>query len=468
MQAIAYHEAFPLYPPSFGITPLSPSASKDADSLKMRSEESDRRAQDIPCAFRGPSLLEQWKRNRPPSVRAQCGSPSLASPGSPSATSSSLRVRASLTLPKGPRASAVVSSILSLPQGTQEACCAASTRMISCHPSRSVEEVKRFLSERACAVLQEMVEDSAARCQQCQASGDVEILKSGVFYYNDYCRLMKRFNVERHEVLRGENSYFSGKPPEEFFERGSNRTKPGNYRFALKAGKSASEGVDALRAGMTLTGSAEMCFISYFTALRDLLGKEKFDVLFAADSKTPLVIYAARPTSVIACLLSMLQPAQQRDPEKGDLVLFCNASSYPQKHLLGHARCLCLLCDGDRGRKTYSGVGAQRSSSEEQVMKFLLKEYNESPLIVDLGCEDLFPKDFLCCMEQSNPHKEDCLTLSDLKRESAGINGVAQPRYDLIAQLANSSIEEARALLTGWWNEHVCSPHFRGWKSASK
>lgn len=45
------------------------------------------------------------------------------------------------------------------------------------------------------------------------------------------------------------------------------KVKTGIHRFVLKAGKSASDGVDALRSGLTLTGSAEMCLVSYFTAL---------------------------------------------------------------------------------------------------------------------------------------------------------------------------------------------------------
>lgn len=321
----------------------------------------------------------------------------------------------------------------------------------------SVAKVKQYLADRSCQVLQEIIRDNAHRRQK--SYQDPAQLEAGIYYPNDYYALLKRVNAHKHEELREAGSYFHGKAPEEFYAMRLNGFTLTGYEpcyFVLKEGKSASEALDAMRHGLALMGCGEVCFLSLYITLRDLLGQDKFDRLFSAQSNTPLILHAFHPNTAMGCFLSC---SFEDTPEKGDAVVFQNCPLYYQKHPNGEDASLWTLCDGKNNHKlSYIGLGLPSRSSQAEVLKFLLRGFNQRPVSLDI-----LPRRHQYRFARPTGCESFRMDVNDPMKHGARRFMIGKLRYDRIVQLVNSPIEDARALLDGWWAEHCASLRYKEW-----
>jgi hypothetical protein len=223
--------------------------------------------------------------------------------------------------------------------------------------------------------------------------------------------------------------------------------------FVLKPNVSASEALKNLQAGLSVLGCGETCQVAQYTAILDVLGPEKFDALFAADSPTPLIISGIHSKNPISKLRNYIcqEKATLHDVKRGDLIYFFNASSYQDKHLIGSSQghnSICLQEEGGDASR-FGGLGWPADGlNYPQIQELMRSKYNADPVNVQkyLSAKILknLPKQRLdLAGKQISP--------ANFKKEGGGkIQVVCQLDALRITALANSTIAEARRLLDSY------------------
>lgn len=167
-----------------------------------------------------------------------------------------------------------------------------------------------------------------------------ELLSKGIWYPNDYYRALKNCGqTKRAEwLVRSKNSYH-GYAPEPFFSKVTGEmsaTKYGLCCFKLKPGANPSEALDSFNTQLSLLDCASTVFLAYLMALRDLLGREKFDHLFASDSPIRLQIRQDSLSSA-GCLFETIPIADEFQIEelspKGERFSYCQGAKSSFSHL---------------------------------------------------------------------------------------------------------------------------------------
>jgi hypothetical protein len=259
------------------------------------------------------------------------------------------------------------------------------------------------------------------------------------------------------------NTFMTGAVPKKDFSLIEDSTYPTGYQggFILKKGKSPSEALETIRKGLTLTGCGEVCQIAHYEALLSVLGKEKFNALFAADSPTPLRIDAVNMKNPIYRLFQNTK-IDGKPIEKGTQYHFTNSRLYIMKHPTGEARGINVLCvDDTPGKEKFIGLGLDpKGETSAQIAKRLFEEYNKSPIAFELVSRDLkikllrrYTPEVLAYMKKLG----FCIyqRLEDFNGDGGGKCRNEILNYDIasISILKNESTENARKTFTKWAQE---------------
>lgn len=408
------------------------------------------------------SLVQQWRKNYPAnSIGLSLQRGDLASS---SLTSSCKidRATASLTTCTIPSASRPLSPFHnSLPTSAtsrEDKECVRSPE-IKTIQSPSAESVTNFVADRACQILAEINQSLNDRLEK--SSTEPSQLKKGIFYPNDYCELLlDNVDMKAHQQLRKNGSYYCGLAPQEFFEVRRLNLKTfttvyfGGYWARVLPGRSASDALEAFLNGLTLTSSTEICQLSLFLALRDLLTKDKFDILFDARSPCPLTLYGDftnNPT--IQCLFSVYSITATPDGQiqKGDMVVFRNSPSYGWKHVNGEFSVLATLCDSAPGQPvTFSGFWLPPAMTRDEILDELCEEYNRESHNLPL-----LPIAYASKLSKASLPPLDTASKERLIKEGMGEYYLIRIRPDRILQLVKSSPEEGLVLLKEWSRQPI-------------
>ena len=150
----------------------------------------------------------------------------------------------------------------------------------------SEKQVRERLTEIAVATVRAIAADNQER--MAGFKNNVQLLKSGVFYPNDYFMALETMKqAPRIDQFIKTGTFFHGIAPASHFGMQKDLQKPTGIRpvhFILKPGAKPSEALAAIRQGLSLLSCGETCQIGFYEAIRGVLGTEKFDMLFAADS----------------------------------------------------------------------------------------------------------------------------------------------------------------------------------------
>jgi hypothetical protein len=192
--------------------------------------------------------------------------------------------------------------------------------------------------------------------------GDFKLLTTGIYYGNAYAEaLQAKGQTERYNHLRDRGAFYHGfASPKHFTLEPSILSPTGKtpLQFLLKPGVAPSAALDSFRTGIALLDCGSTAQLSYYEALRGVLGQDKFDALFAAGSRTPLRLC---PTFMANCPITPLFRLVPSDApfRRGQYVSFAGIPDYQVKHLNGDATNFNVLCEdpGMPGNERFIGLG---------------------------------------------------------------------------------------------------------------
>jgi hypothetical protein len=308
-----------------------------------------------------------------------------------------------------------------------------------------INETQHRLAETTVRVAQEMAADNEMRMGS--YTHQIEVLNEGVYYPNQYYSALKtKKQTKRLEWHKQKGNFFHGYASSKYFEQ---RLDPRNlttgiepYSYRIKRGVLPHEALAAFRKGPSLISCGDLCQTAFYEAIREVLGNEKFDLLFAADSPTPFHLGFNTPSLGIYALII---PAAQR--KKGDLVYFTNASSYCERHVNGEARGYVTICmSNDSPEKKYTTLGLSSQGVTVEAMKeVMLQECNAVPIGMEIVTEDMARRII------DYPPAERAMTMQELEQQGGGtILASLELNAERIDQLAKASLEKARRLFTQW------------------
>lgn len=325
--------------------------------------------------------------------------------------------------------------------------------------SLSIDGLRDKLAQSAIGAMKNMAEDTADRLKS--FTQKISSLASGVFPQDEYYKALRKVQqTPRLQYLVKVGAFLHGLAPSEAFELVPSLTKPTGYEmshFVLKKGVKPSEGLKAIRTGLSLLGVGEVCQIAYYTALQELLGTEKFDLLFAQNSPTPMRVCFNAPQNPIKLLTTTIPVARKTEVAKGRILFFQNASSYYIKHFNGDAACLVAICNDDTtGHELFTAIGlASGGATISEIQEKLLKELNEPPLGIEAVTSEVAKKIIASYSTQtvdlSKKLAEKTFSLEEFTKERGGeMCALQEFNVVRIKKLVEAPLEKARALFTKW------------------
>ncbi len=241
-------------------------------------------------------------------------------------------------------------------------------------------EVKTRLSKAVISAMTEMMSNSQQEF-------------TGVWYPTD----LKEYLSQKAENMPEE--YWTGYASPEYF------IKTGRYTFHLKEGKSASDAVNALIAGPSVLDCGNATQLAYYKGLLDVIGPEKFDVLFSLDISRLVITQRGitDPLSPIYLFSDYTSAARKRyngregrRPLKvGEECHFKGVTHYANKHPAGFASGWNVIYMGDNqdGEQLFIAHGFKSPMTENQIYTLLAESYNQ----------EMTPEDIKLISEQSAP-----------------------------------------------------------------
>ena len=202
--------------------------------------------------------------------------------------------------------------------------------------------------------------------------------------------------------------------------------------------------------------------MAYLEAIKTVLGKEKFDTLFDAESVSPLVLNYSAGNPLFALLscqptetaLDNLKPAQ--------MVHFRGGKNYQIKHpFIGVGAGYNAFCrDVTPGKKKFTGFGlSPQGVTINEIAQELMKEFNKPPIpLSEIASGDLKRRTEKLFLEGDRAILTKHLstkTYSSVKDFNADGGGFAARvvwdfNVERIMLLKESSMEESRKLFTKW------------------
>jgi len=315
---------------------------------------------------------------------------------------------------------------------------------------------ERF-NNKVVAVAKEIVADTEKRMQNYRKN--IKELDGGCFYPNDYFNILKQSNqTDRLTFLVNKGSFVHGRAPAKYFTMEQNpNTSSGftqNY-FVLNKGVTPSAGLKAIRDGLSLIGCGEICQIAYYEALKSELGEDKFDVLFAADSKTPLSIGFNSSRNPLLPLFLLKDVPQHFS--KGEMVRFENTPYYLIKHINGESSGFnTICCDSTQGQERFTTMGLNsQGSTAQQVKQKLFDDFNEKPIGPKIMTQEVakrsfgkYSTDYLKTTAELENVQMDYQEFSETKGGSIPLS--LEMNIERITQLAAEPLESVSKLFNSW------------------
>jgi hypothetical protein len=234
--------------------------------------------------------------------------------------------------------------------------------------------------------MQEMCQDHAERMQIIQdpeldTSKVRSVLNKGPWYPTEYCQALKKFKQKsRLDWMIKNGAPFHGFMPKTFtpIEDSNLPTKRKLEQYKITKDVTPSAALESIQNSICLIGCGTVREIAVYRTLQDLLGKKKFDLLFAADSSTPLQLgtndnpWKRLFKKVELCSKAALQP--------GDFSYFSNIQDYIAKHPFGVTRGYNVICkEADGENSQFLALGLKPACLSTDVEKALLDGFNAPP-----------------------------------------------------------------------------------------
>jgi len=241
---------------------------------------------------------------------------------------------------------------------------------------QSRQELQERLADLTVAAVQSIAADHFERIAQLDPTKfDLakakQALNGGVWYSVEYLQLLKKANGQ---VTHSEQRLLDlGYAPGTYFKR----LGKDSIFWIVKPNVSASDAIDAAIKGPTIVDCGIACNLAYHKALRDLLGKARYDKIFNGR----LVLVYPRPDSLDA-FIQFVKKTVRADTgkpsiqiRKGNLAMVHNNEQYPLKHPYGLFPGFNVMCIGG---KRYVGLGTPKDGlTMDEIRKLLVAEFNK-------------------------------------------------------------------------------------------
>lgn len=285
------------------------------------------------------------------------------------------------------------------------------------------------------------------------------VLEEGIFYANSYYEALKSLSDTVPQAktnlkhLVKDNSIYLGHFPKDFFHFPKNSaylagTQP--VFFILNPDKSPAVATEAVKKGVSLIDCGTTCELALALTLLAEFGKEKYDTLFAADSKTLLKFgWSSGKTP----LMLFLKPKPTKDlsqVKKGNIVGFGGIELYHEKNPNGEGAQINVTCMSDEPQ-LFVGLGTDpKGSTPEGITEVLCKEYNRPPVP-----KEIMPREMARTILKSQPRNEklenDTKTVEEFKTLGGGAClQVVEIDMMRIFLLAKATLPAARKLMDFW------------------
>lgn len=325
------------------------------------------------------------------------------------------------------------------------------------------EEVRARLIHTICKVMQEICADNEERMLSYTKKTDA--LSGGIFYPRDYFVALKaRKQKERLAYFLQHDSFYNGYLSPKYFRIEENPQTASGKRpcaFILKEKADAVEALQSIRKGLSLIGCGEVCQVAHYEAILDIIGPEKFRVLFAGDSSTSLKLGLAsnNPIGRLRTYF-MKESPKPLQLKKGDQVYIAGFPRYFEKHVIGACSGYNTICYHGSG-KTFMALGlSSKGETLTQVNESLIRGYNipisyfeylsqktKQTLVRQLGAQKL---------SISEKNKEAQISMTEYQAAGGGkVTLICQLDYEKVTKLANATLDEARVLLNGFKAERL-------------
>lgn len=224
----------------------------------------------------------------------------------------------------------------------------------------------------------EICKDHAERLQsindpKCDVSKVKNVLSKGLWYPTEYCQALEKFNQKNRLNWMIENGApFHGFMPKTFTPIEDN-SLPTNRRvdqYKIAKNVTPSVALESIQNSICLIGCGTARDIAVYRTLQDLLGKTKFDLLFASDSSTPLQLGNDNSYKRLFKRVELLSTASL---QPGDFCHFSNIQHYIAKHPFGPARGYNVICKED---SQFLALGLKPGCLATDVEKALLDGFN--------------------------------------------------------------------------------------------
>lgn len=323
----------------------------------------------------------------------------------------------------------------------------------------SLDNLRDKLADVAIKTLQKMLIDNEQRKANFKKDPkDIKQIEAGAFYAEEYYELLEKGNQEKHKAFLKEiGSFYHGYiSPKHFCSLKDKDSPTGTQGFKIKKDVLPSEALKAAQIGLWITNCAHVIDLAYYEALRQALGDEKFNYIFAYETKTPLSIHGTNP------LIIFRASPQKSKPLKGQIVYIESAyenqyNLYDLKHhYTGESKGFNLLCS-DPEKQKYIGFGLNPSGvTKEEVSEKLRKEYNKKPLdplsIMTSEVVKKITESLVVSKATIESYKHHTLSVKEFKERDGGkIKEISDFNIELIDQLAKDSLDEARTRMEKYY-----------------
>lgn len=324
-----------------------------------------------------------------------------------------------------------------------------------------IKIVQEELITKAVEVIKEISADNVNRMENYPK--DLSLLNSGIFYGNEYYKILKATNqIPRLNYFKNSGSFYHGYASTQHFFMVPDAKAPSKVIGSLQVLKKeveASSALKALREKLSFLGCGECCQLAGLEAIKHIWGEKKFNVLFAADSPTPLKI---KFDCMENAFLNLIVFEQDKNISletifKGDIVFFKNTPLYSWKHVNGEAAgYVTICCDDTPGNKKFTTLGLKpEGMTYLEIKEQFLKELNDDPIGMEIlskeVTERLAAKITSESLEKIQSFANTKWTMEEFEKNQGGLI-FSKLKFNIrrIAQIKNSSIEEARKLFSKW------------------
>lgn len=259
-----------------------------------------------------------------------------------------------------------------------------------------IPELRLLIGEVALEIFRSINADTQMRLDGCFENP--ALLNQGLFSANEYYTKIQEVSQQlekldpessaaetlkvRIEYFIERGSFYHGFCNTEFFTHIKTKESATGKQiniFRIRLGKSPSEAIENIT-GTTrqfmLTDCVGRYQLIYTATLMHILGKEKFNTLFASEGDYPLSI------GMQSTYMGLLLQANRSTLQPGDLVTFKHYPIYMDKHWNGEGRGLnWLFYDKQDEEERFIAFGhPAQGVSYQTVLKTCIDEYNETPI----------------------------------------------------------------------------------------